>query len=193
MKKVLRVAAVSAMALSFTTGIAAASTGSIGTTGPDSTNKVEFSHREIRRVENNNTVGVSNDNPQDSYTGRARVSHNTTGGNARSGDATNDSLQRTTIRLNNAGSSSGAMAGLGGSNHSGTINNTGPDSYNKVEFKSSNYVNVSNNYTVSVSNSNTQNASSGRATVSGNTTGGSATSGDATNVSTMETTIEVTN
>lgn len=78
MKKILRVAAVSVMALSFTTGIAAASSGTIGTTGPDSHNRIKFEHSDTRNVNNSNSVGVNNNTDQDSYGGRARVSHNTT-------------------------------------------------------------------------------------------------------------------
>lgn len=193
MKKIIRTAAFSVMAFSLLGGVAAASTGTIGTTGPDSTNKVSFRHRDTRNVNNNNNVGVNNSNPQSASSGDARVRHNTTGGNASSGDAMNDSLLRANVSVSNAGSSAAAMGGLGGGNHTGTINNTGPDSYNSVRFSSKSKVNVNNNNNVSVNNSVSQSASSGNAKVSGNTTGGSASSGDASNISTTETTINVTN
>ncbi len=193
MKKTLRLAAISVMALSFTTGVAAASSGTIGTTGPDSYNSIRHESSTERRVENRNDVDVENDNPQDARSGRARVSNNTTGGNASSGDATNDSLLRATIRLNNSGSADAAVSGLSGTNNTASINNTGPDSYNRVSFENRSRVNIENDNDVQVRNDNEQNATSGSARVSGNTTGGSATSGNASNISTTETVIEITN
>lgn len=193
MKKLARVAAVSVMAISLTSGVAAAHSGTIGTTGPDSTNKVEFRDDSTRRVENNNDLRVHNNNPQYARTGDASVRHNTTGGDAESGAAENDSLLRASVSLSNAGSSAAALAGGAGGSHTGSMTNTGPDSYNKIEFKDTSYVKVQNNNTVKVENNNWQTAKSGDAKVSGNTTGGSATSGNASNISTNETTITVTN
>lgn len=192
MKKVVRIAALSVMALSLTGGVAAAHSGSIGTTGPDSTNKIEHRNRESRRVRNNNNVVAANINPQEARSGSARVSHNTSGGDAESGDATNDSLFRARVSVNN--SSSGALGGgNGGGNNSASVERTGPDSYNKVEFNNRSSVSVRNNNNVGVVNINTQKAKSGDARVSGNTTGGDAESGDASNISTNETTIEIRN
>lgn len=193
MRKVIRTAAFSVMAFSLLTGVAAASTGTIGTTGPDSTNKVSFKSRDYRRVNNNNNVNVNNTNPQTASTGDAQVRHNTTGGNAASGHATNDSLLRANVGVSNASSSSAAMAGLGGGSHTGTINNTGPDSYNSVRFSQKSKVKVENNNNVNVNNTVSQTATSGDAKVKGNTTGGSASSGNASNISTTETTINITN
>lgn len=195
MKKLLRLAALSVMALSLTTGVAAANSGTVLDTGPDSYNKIEFENRSKTRLENNNRVRVYNNNPQSAYSGDARVRHNTTGGDATSGDATNDSLLRATVRLNNSSSSSAALnngCGCEGAS-TGHIENTGPDSYNKIEFADSSYVSVQNNNDVKVENNNSQYASTGDAKVSDNTTGGDATSGSASNISTNETTIEVTN
>jgi hypothetical protein len=190
-KKLIRLAAVSVMALSLSTGVAAANSGSIGTTGPHSYNKVEFRNRSTNKVENNNDVRVKNVNPQYARTGDASVRHNTTGGDATSGDAANDSLLRAAVRLDN---SSATDAGCGcPSSNTGAISNTGPKSYNKVVFQDSSYAKVQNNNDVSVKNYNHQTAKSGDAKVSGNTTGGSATSGNASNISTNETTIEITN
>lgn len=193
MKKIVKIAALSVMALSLTGGVAAAHSGTIGTTGPDSVNKIEQKSRSSRDLENNNAVFAVNYNPQDARTGRARVSHNTTGGDATSGDAKNDSLLRARVTVSNSGSNSAALgSGASGSN-SGTINNTGPDSYNKIKFENSSRVKVTNNNLVGVVNVNEQKAKSGSARVSGNTTGGDATSGDASNISTNETTISITN
>lgn len=193
MKKIVRVAALSVMTLGLTGGVAAAHSGSIGTTGPDSVNKIEHRNRTTRNLENNNAVFAVNYNPQAARTGRARVSHNTTGGDATSGDATNDSLLRAKVSVSNSGSNSAALNSGSAGTNTGTINNTGPDSVNKIKFHNTSTVNVTNNNLVGVVNVNEQKAKSGSARVSGNTTGGDATSGDASNISTNETTITVTN
>jgi hypothetical protein len=194
MKKILRLAALTVMAFSLTTGVAAANSGSIGTTGPDSYNKIEFNNRSTVKVRNSNDVGVGNVSLQFAKTGDAKVKHNTTGGDATSGDAVNDNLARTNVGIDNSGSSAAALEnGCGCGSDTGSISNTGPDSYNKIEFEDSSYVSVKNRNKVHVLNLNVQAASSGDAKVSGNTTGGDATSGDATNVNTTETTVNITN
>lgn len=193
MKKIVRLVALSVMALSLTTGVAAAHSGSIDTTGPDSYNKIEFESRRRTRVENNNEVGVGNVNLQLARTGDARVSHNTEGGDARSGDATNDNWTHTAVSVDNSGSSAAAFSGNGGGNHDASIYKTGPDSYNKIEFEEKSRTSVSNNNQVGVMNLNVQAASSGDAKVYDNTEGGDARSGDATNVNTTTTTVDITN
>lgn len=194
MKKILRLAAMTVMAFSLTTGVAAASTGSINTTGQDSYNKVEVENRRVARVRNNNKVGVGNVNLQLASSGDAKVKKNTTAGGAKSGDVVNESATSTTVRLNNSGSSAAALgsSSMGGSN-SGSIKMTGQGSYNKVEFENKSYTSVKNNNTVGVVNLSVQAAASGDASVVKNTTGGSATSGDVTNVNTTSTTVEITN
>jgi hypothetical protein len=193
MKKLVRLAGLSVMALSLTTGVAAAQTGSIENTGPDSYNKVIVKHSDTRKVRNNNHVGVENNNTQRAYTGDASVRHNTTGGDATSGDAANDNFVTTTIGVSNSGSSAAALGGSGGGSGSGSIDTTGPDSYNKVVISDTSYVKVTNNNDVNVQNNNYQKASSGDAKVSGNTTGGDATSGNATNSNDVATTITISN
>lgn len=80
-----------------------------------------------------------------------------------------------------------AVLGLSGSNASAgatdscTISNTGPDSTNSCVVKDDFTCKVENNNKFTVINKNNQEAVSGDAKVSGNTTGGSATSGSATN------------
>lgn len=194
MKKILRLVAISVMALSFTTGIAAANSADIDTTGPDSTNKIEFDSHNSADVDNNNNLSVSNNNDQEAFSGNAKVKHNTTGGDATSGDASNDSLQSVAASVDNSGSSSAALGGgCGCGDNDASISNTGPDSYNKVEVSQSSHVDVENNNNVSVSNNNSQSAFSGHATVWGNTTGGDATSGSASNISSQTTTLTITN
>jgi hypothetical protein len=75
----------------------------------------------------------------------------------------------------------------------GTIDNTGPNSHNYIEFTNKVDTHVTNNNNLSVSNSNSQSATSGKAEVSNNTTGGDATSGDAMNTSSTTITFDVTN
>lgn len=101
MKKIVRLAALSVMALSLTTGVAAAHSGSIGTTGSDSYNKIEFEEKSSVKVNNNNHVGVLNLNVQAASSGDAEVEDNTTGGSARSGDATNVNTTETTVNISN--------------------------------------------------------------------------------------------
>lgn len=80
-----------------------------------------------------------------------------------------------------SGGSGGGSNGAVGNNFQ--INNTGPDSYNKISYSQSNQINVNNSNNVFVKNHVTQNANSGNASVSGNTTGGAAGSGGAHNSS----------
>lgn len=193
MKKLVRLAAVSVMAFSFTTGVAAANAGSIDTTGPDSVAKVKSYNANVRRAENNTNVKVKNNNWQHAHTGDASVRHNTTGGAAVSGDAVNDALSRSNIKVNNSGASATAFGGGSSEAQAGHIKNTGPGSYAKVESVNKNYAAVENNTNAYVQNNNWQKATSGDAKVSGNTTAGDAVSGNATNISTNETTLEITN
>lgn len=76
---------------------------------------------------------------------------------------------------------------------SSDISDTGPGSNNTVTVDTSNQVTVTNDNNVTVNNTNTQVATSGDATVSGNTTAGDATTGDATNTNTAKTTVEIDN
>jgi hypothetical protein len=194
MKKILRLAALTVMAFSLTTGIAAANVGTIDETGPDSYNKIEFENRSKVRLSNDNDVGVANLNVQLAKTGDARVRHNTTGGDASTGDATNDNWTSTRVAIDNSGSSEAALEnGCGCGDDEASISLTGPDSYNKVEFNNKNYTSVRNDNDVHVVNFSLQAAVSGDAKVSDNTTGGDATSGDATNVNTTETSVNISN
>lgn len=193
MKKVLTIAGVTVLALSLTTGAAAIgnTSSTIGTTGPDSTNKVEVKHKDRREVRNNNNLDVDNKNDQYGRSGDAKVKRNTTGGSARTGNVMNDNLAVTDVTISNR-SAAAAPASHGGSN-TARITNTGPDSYNKVEVKSKSKVEVENNNNIDVYNKSEQTGKSGDATVTRNTTGGSATTGSVTNVNTTRTTINIQN
>lgn len=191
----LRVAAITVLGLSLGAGVASAAPGdgSIDNTGPDSNNQITFNNDTDVDVDNDNDVRVRNHNPQDADSGDARVHHNTTGGDATSGDATNDSLLRATVRLSNTGAGVAALGNGGNGGSTGSIDTTGPDSNNQITFNNGFDVDVDNDNDVTVENWNDQDADSGDATVSDNTTGGNATSGDASNISTTEVTVEVNN
>lgn len=74
-----------------------------------------------------------------------------------------------------------------------TINETGPDSTNKIKIEYSSNLNVNNTNTVTVTNNNKQSATSGNAYVANNTTGGNATSGNASNANSTSTTVTIGN
>lgn len=173
-------------------GVANAATGTIHNTGPSSYNKIKSKTHKKVRITNNNDLGLQNNNAQNAHTGKAKVTFNTTGGHARTGDARNSNTTRVSATVNNAASASqwaGVVSGSGGGgNHTGNISQTGPTSTNVVKAKTKVDVKVMNNNNIQVSNNNVQSASSGKAKVVGNTTGGDAVTGDAsnTNSSTFE-------
>ena len=74
-----------------------------------------------------------------------------------------------------------------------SIENTGPNSENKIIESNQSTTTVTNTNDITVSNTNKQDAASGTAAVTENTTGGSATSGDASNTNTTGLKINVAN
>lgn len=74
---------------------------SIGTTGPDSHNTIEIKNTNKLDVHNDNHVYVNNNNNQGAWTGDASVSHNTTGGDATTGSASNDNSTSTSVSISN--------------------------------------------------------------------------------------------
>jgi hypothetical protein len=162
----------------------AAPESSITYTGPDSYNKVKNKVSTYVKVKNDNDLRVNNDNDQTAWTGDATVRHNTTGGDAETGDAKNTNSLSVSATVNNAASGGDwrDLGGHGGGNNAeSTIHHTGPDSYNKVDNETKTTVRISNDNDLRVNNDNDQTAISGDARVSGNTTGGDAETGDATN------------
>lgn len=170
-----------------------ATSGTIGTTGPDSYNKVDESTYHKVKVVNNNDIRVKNDNNQHASTGDAKAYHNTRAGDARTGSASNANSLNATVAVDNTSSSADIGGGGATTNSTGTINNTGPDSYNKVEISNVSRTEVQNNNGIEICNDNWQSAKSGDATVADNTTGGSATTGNASNTNTASMTIRVSN
>lgn len=176
-------------------GFAGATSGDISDTGPDSSNIVKSDTSQRVRVENNNHLGVQNSNTQRATTGDARANHNTSAGDATTGAASNDNSFDAAVTVDNS-ASSGALMGVGGAgtgDNSASINQTGPDSVNKVTFKSTSNVKVENNNDLHVTNTNRQTATSGDARVTDNTEGGSATTGDASNTTSSSITFDVSN
>lgn len=169
-------------------------TSSIGTTGPDSTNTIETKEKNKWTVKNNNNLSLDSSAKQTADTGSAKVKDNTTGGDATSGDASNDNTVSAAVDIDNSGSST-PPAGFGsGGTLGGSIDGpTGPDSTNTITETLKNTVKVTNNNNVSISNSVSQSATSGDATVKHNTTGGDATTGDASNTSSSTFELTVTN
>jgi hypothetical protein len=174
-----------------TAAVAGAATGSIDTTGPDSTNKIEWKNKTELRVDNDNDVRLTNNNPQYASSGDAYVKHNTEAGDATSGDAANHSEFSASVSYRNGLGGWDSLFNAGAPDAS--IHKTGPDSYNKVEYSNSTYVNIRNDNDVNITNNNTQTAKSGDATVYDNTEGGSATSGSAENHSSATFEVNITN
>lgn len=193
MNKAVRVAAATVTTLGMVGGFAGVvgASPSISNTGPDSYNKVKSHSSWRQRVTNNNSVGVSNNNPQSATSGDVKVKHNTTGGDAASGAASNTSSFSASVMLTN--NTPGTPEGAGSGSNDGSIDTTGPDSTNVIKNSTSVHSSVTNNNTVSLSNTNSQSATSGSVKVSDNTTGGDATSGDAMNSSTSSFSINIAN
>lgn len=70
-------------------------------TGPDSYNKVSNSTNVSVDVNNTNTIKVTNNNTQTASSGDAKVIHNTTGGDATTGNASNTSNTSATFNVTN--------------------------------------------------------------------------------------------
>ena len=193
--KLLRAAAVTVLGMSLGAGVASAAPGdaSIENTGFDSYNRVEFDWDRDVDVDNDTDLDVRNHNPQRASSGDASVRHNTTGGDASTGDASNDSLLRVRATIDNSGSSAAAVGGNDNGGWTGGIDTTGADSTNVIDFDSDVDVDVNNDTDIDVTNYNHQSAYTGDARVTGNTTGGNATTGNASNISTTDVIIEVTN
>jgi len=175
-------------------GMVSAQGAAIDTTGPDSTNTITYTDTATVVVDNSNTVSGSNENDQSSTSGRAEVEHNTSGGSARSGAASNKTSFGARVSINNAASDSSDMGGAGNNkNISSRITETGPDSTNEIAIDNTRDVVITNTNDLSITNTNTQTARSGSAEVEDNTTGGSATTGNATNTSSEALTFTISN
>jgi hypothetical protein len=74
---------------------------SISETGPSSSNKVVTTDSTNTCVTNTNDIKVSTTNDQTASTGNAKVTDNTTGGNATSGSVSNSSSDTYTVMISN--------------------------------------------------------------------------------------------
>lgn len=92
--KITLVSMVATMALS---GAAVAASTDISTTGPDSYNKVEVTTSNHVDIDNHNNVTINNSNDQTASTGDAKVSYNTTAGDATTGTASNSNTTKTNV------------------------------------------------------------------------------------------------
>lgn len=160
----------------------------IASTGPDSSVDVNNQQNNTIDAEINNNADITNNIHANASTGSATVSHNTTGGDATSGNATSqvtmlnltgkDVVSENTLLvfINVLGkwvgvlmdAPAGTTAAAIGSGAKVSSNNT---ANNNLSYTENNNAAITNNVNVT--------AASGDATVSGNTTGGNATSGDA--------------
>ena len=183
---------------------ASPSSGEISTTGFNSSNRViskdSFRLRDSLKVANHNNVLVGNATYQDSFSGDAHQSKNTTGGSVATGDATNHSVTSTALDVSNSTPSlpMPIMADIGGGNGgSGHIDTTGADSSNVVVNKRDVSVSqkevIANVNNIAVLNATKQSASSGDASSSKNTTAGDVMTGSASNESTTTTTVTISN
>lgn len=193
MKKLLRISAATVATVGLMTGVASAQTnsGTIEDTGRRSNNEIKVRQYDRTRVENDNRVGVHNDTNQYARSGEAR-SEGRRGGDARTGNAGNTATTRTNVSVNNTNASSAGMNGGSGASTDANISNTGRNSNNEVDVRSYSSRSVENDNNVWVTNDTNQMAKSGDATVEGRR-GGDAVTGNATNTSTTETTVRVSN
>ena len=188
---VLRYAAIGMATISLA-GFPAASTVSLGTTGPDSNNEVELNNSNEETVKNRNSVGVANFSLQGATTGDVEAKQNTTVDDLESGEANNDSSADTSVAISNTGAGQGGGGVVFGDDDV-NIDTTGPDSNNQVQINNSNEVKTYNTNYVEVVNLNLQYASSGDVEAKKNTTVGGLTSGAASNTSSATTSIEISN
>ena len=197
MKKLLRVTAALVSSLSLAAGaVGMVGASSINTTGPDSTTRIEHRNTVTTDVDNDTHVGVTNNNPQTARSGNVNADRNTTVGDTSSGTAHNDSLLRTSVSVDNS-SATNNLGNCGCNNSandsSDSISLTGPDSHTTISSSNVNKTNINNDTSVTVTNNNSQNATSGNVSANKNTSVGGLSSGDASNISTLDTTVNVTN
>jgi hypothetical protein len=188
---VLRYAAIGMATLSLA-GFAAASTVSLGTTGPNSTNKVTLKNTLSDTLTNKNNVGVVNFSAQGAHSGDVKANNNTTVDDLSSGAASNDNSADTTVTISNSSSAFGA-GDLTPPDDNVSIDTTGPNSNNQVTIENKATIKTTNTNNVDVYNVNLQSATSGDVSAHNNTTVGGLTSGDATNTNAATTTVDITN
>jgi hypothetical protein len=190
---VLRYAAIGMASLSLA-GFAAASTVTLGTTGPYSHNKVNLTDKNHVSSFNYNGVGATNVSSQGAGTGYVYANDNTTvGGPNASGDSSNDNGTQTTVTLHNSSPALAGLVGMDPADDTVSLDTTGPHSQNNVNIKHENKVDSTNINNVGVTNVSTQNASTGNVTATDNTTVGGLKSGDSSNSNTTINSVDISN
>lgn len=177
-------------------GVQAATSVTVSSTGPGSVVKVKVPSAKGSsklKVTNNNTLSVSQATVQTAATGKAKVKKYTTAGNAATGNAENQSDVLADVLIENTPPASDC--GCGNGDVTVSVDDTGPDSKVVVIAggNGGNGTKITNNNIVSVTNTTSQTAVSGNASVVKNTNGGSATTGDASNTSTTDLTFTISN
>ncbi len=194
MKRILKALAAGFSSVFLATGVlVGAQSGMIDTTGPDSQNEIKFENKYKYEVENDTDVDADVKIDQDADTGNAWVKHNTSGGDAETGDAENDSNVEATLEVDNSSSSAAGVCGCDMGDSEASIEMTGPDSHNLVKFNNDTKIEIKNKTDLDFDVDVDQDADSGDAKVWGNTTGGSATTGSASNTSSVVLNFSVTN
>ncbi len=193
MKKLFRLIAVAIMGVSLTTGVAAAQSADVDTTGPNSTVRIDFREEYTARVNNSTDARLNLSNDQFSQSGSAISTRNTTGGGATTGDAENENEVEVEAEIHNSSSNSAVFSSNSTDRNDASVSNTGPDSRVDIIFRDSTDVRVSNDTNIVVSNDNVQTAVTGDATVSRNTSGGDAETGSATNTTSSRLQLHVRN
>jgi hypothetical protein len=178
---------------------ALASSASIDTTGPGSTNVISSSNRNSFSSNLRNHVDTGNWNYQTAKTGNVRINCNTKvdGFGSGSGSASNYNNGNNWVAVNNSGNGGNwgnGYNGNGNGNGEASIFLTGPKSYNQISDSRSNSFRSNVNNNVNAQNYSTQNARSGAVTISGNTVvSGVGGSGSASNYNMGVNTVQIDN
>lgn len=194
MKRLARatVAAVTILGLGVP-GIVGASS-SITTSGPGGYTSVITKNKNVVKVTNNNSLGLSASTAQYGSTGNVKTHKNTSAGDSASGDVKNSNAVAGDVTVDNSGSAAATDCGcVGTSSPMGNILTSGPDAVTKVETTNTNEVHLTNNNNIGVDSTVSQTGYSGNVNVSKNTTAGSAMSGSVMNTSSTVLSVSVTN
>lgn len=191
-KQVLLSGGALAATLALTSSVALAS--SISTTGRGSVNVIANANISLCSSTNNNQLGVSTPTTQMAGTGNAKVVHNTTGGSAISGPASNQNNSNLRLEVTNNNACSTQVLGAPTTSGDQSIDTTGSHSFNLVGTVNFSATNSVNNNGLWVSTPTIQGAQSGNALVAGNTmSSGDAKSGGSTNINGTVLNLIVTN
>lgn len=177
----------------------AATTNSVGTTGPGSTNTTSTDGTNNTTIDNATGVAVTNTIGSTATSGDAMVIANTHGGSATTGDAITQAdvinmLQSSSNALGTGTNVTTFTYTIGGDVNGDLLFDPslvqGPNSTTTNNNTLSNNLLINNTSDTTINNDLTLNANSGNAAVAANTYGGNATSGSATAVANIVNSIE---